>query len=89
MKNASMKNFHLPLPEDLYGDLRAEAERSSVTATTLARQALKEWLRQKRRSHLRHAIETYAAEAAGSTDDLDEGLESAAVARLMIDEESA
>lgn len=89
MKNKSMKNFHLPLPEDLYGDLRAEAERSSVTATTLARQALEEWLRQKRRSHLRRAIEVYAAEAAGSTDDLDEGLESAAVARLMIDEESA
>lgn len=89
MKNKSMKNFHLPLPEDLYGDLRAEAERSSVTATTLARQALEEWLRQKWRSHLRRAIEAYAAEAAGSTDDLDEGLESAAVARLMIDEESA
>lgn len=89
MKNATMKNFHLPLPEDLYGDLRAEAERSSVTATTLARQALEEWLQQKRRNHLRRAIETYAAEVAGSADDLDHGLESAAVARLLDDEESA
>jgi len=84
-----MKNFHLPLPEDLYGDLRARAERSSVTATTLARQALEEWLRQKRRSHLRRAIETCAAEVAGSPDDLDEGLESAAAARLLDAEESA
>lgn len=87
MKNASMKNFHLPLPEDLYGDLRAEAERSGVTATTLARQALEEWLRQKRRSHLRRAIETYATEVAGTPDDLDEELESAAAARLLDDKE--
>lgn len=89
MKSASMKNFHLPLPEDLYGDLRAEAERSSVTATTLARQALEEWLRQKRRSHLRREIETYATEVAGTPDDLDEELESAAAARLSDDKESA
>ena len=89
MKNTSMKNFHLPLPVDLYVDLRVEAERSSVTATTLARQALDEWLRQRRRSHLRREIEAYAEEVAGSPDDLDEELESAAVARLLDDEELA
>lgn len=87
MKNTSMKNFHLPLPEDLYGDLRAEAERSSVTATTLARQALGEWLRQKRRNNLRRDIQAYAEEVAGSQDDLDEELESAAAARLLDDED--
>jgi len=34
-----MKNFHLPLPEQTYTGLRAEAERTGVPATTLAREA--------------------------------------------------
>lgn len=32
-----MKNFHLPLPEQTYIRLRAEAERTQIPATTLAR----------------------------------------------------
>jgi hypothetical protein len=32
-----MKNFHLPLPDDIYAQLRTEAERAQVPATTLAR----------------------------------------------------
>jgi len=32
-----MKNFHLPLPEQTYANLRAEAERAQVPATALAR----------------------------------------------------
>jgi len=43
-----MKNFHLPLPEQTYAHLRAEAERMQVPATTLAREALDSWLRQHR-----------------------------------------
>ncbi len=86
MKNSAMKNFHLPLPEDLYTELRAEAERSHVPTTTLARQALEQWLREKRRSELRYAIEAYAAETAGSEADLDEALEHVAVEVLLQDE---
>ena len=40
-----MKNFHLPLPERTYTELRAEAERTQVPATTLAREAIDWWLR--------------------------------------------
>jgi hypothetical protein len=35
-----MKNLHLPLPEQTYTQLRAEAERTQVPATTLAREAI-------------------------------------------------
>ena len=35
-----MKNFHLPLPDQTYTGLRAEAERTGVPATTLAREAV-------------------------------------------------
>jgi len=35
-----MKNFHLPLPDDLYEHLRAAAEHSKVPATAIAREAI-------------------------------------------------
>ena len=44
-----MKNFHLPLPEQTYNHLRAEAERAQVPATALAREAIDWWLRQQLR----------------------------------------
>jgi predicted transcriptional regulator len=88
MKNSAMKNFHLPLPETLYAELRTEAERSNLPTTTLARQALEQWLKEKRRSALRRAIEAYAAETAGLQFDLDETLENAAVETMLADEGS-
>jgi len=42
-----MKNFHLPLPDQTYAHLRAEAERAEVPATALAREAIDWWLRQR------------------------------------------
>jgi hypothetical protein len=38
-----MKNFHLPLAERTYLQLRAEAERARVPATSLAREAINLW----------------------------------------------
>jgi hypothetical protein len=89
MRNSAMKNFHLPLPEDLFAELRTEAERSQIPTTTLARQALEQWLKDKRRADLRQAIESYAVEMAGSEFDLDEALEDAAVESLLDGEASA
>jgi hypothetical protein len=89
MKRSAMKNFHLPLPEDLYAELRTEAERSNIPTTTLARLALEQWLKDKRRADLRDAIEAYAVETAGSEFDLDEALENAAVETLLDGEASA
>jgi len=42
-----MKNFHLPLQEQTYAHLRAEAERARIPATTLAREAIDSWLQQQ------------------------------------------
>ena len=77
-----MKNFHLPLPEETYAQLRAEAGRAQVPATTLARQAIDLWLRHQRRVARHAAIAAYAEELAGTNLDLDPDLESAAIEHL-------
>ena len=78
-----MKNFHVPLPEQTYDNLRAEAERMQVPATTLAREAVDWWLRQQFRKSRQQAIAAYAAETAGTHLDLDSDLESAAIEHLV------
>lgn len=78
-----MKNFHLPLPEQTYTQLRAEAERTQVPATILAREAIDMWLRHQLRAARHAAISTYAAEMAGSGFDLDTDLESAGIEHLL------
>ena len=78
-----MKNFHLPLPEQTYTLLRAEAERTHVPATTLAREAIDSWLKYQARKARHDAIAAYAAEMAGTELDLDHDLESAGIEHLM------
>ena len=81
MQNAT-KNFHLPLPEQTYEDLRREADRKGRPATWVAREAIERWLEECRRSELHEAIAEYAAESRGSADDLDRSLEKAATDHL-------
>jgi hypothetical protein len=78
-----MKNFHLPLPEETYRGLRAEAARTGVPATTLAREAVDSWLRQQARKARHDAIASYATEMAGTRLDLDADLLSAGVEHLL------
>lgn len=78
-----MKNFHLPLPEQTYSLLRAEAERAQVPATTLAREAIDLWLREQRRKARHEEIAAYAADVAGSPSDLDPEFERAGVEYLL------
>lgn len=78
-----MKNFHLPLPEQTYLGLRAEAERTGLPATTLAREAVDWWLRQQARKARHDAIAAYASEMAGTRLDLDADLESAAIEHIL------
>jgi len=75
----ALRNFHLPPPEPLYRRLRDAAERINQPATTVARHAIETWLRQHRKAMVREAIAVYAANVAGTRDDLDETLESAAI----------
>ena len=78
-----MKNFHVPLPEQTYDHLRAEAERAQVPATILAREAIDSWLREQWRKTRHGAIAAYAAEMAGTDFDIDLDLESAAIEHLV------
>lgn len=87
-RTASNRNFHLPLPADLYDELRAEAERRGEAATTLARVALAEWLEARRRLVVAEAVTTYATTLAGTTDDLDPEVEAAGLATLHQDTRS-
>jgi hypothetical protein len=77
-----MKNFHLPLPDETYKDLRAAAERSRVPATALAREAIDLWLRQQMRRSRHDAISSYAAKMAGTPLDLDPDLAAAGIEHL-------
>jgi hypothetical protein len=76
-------NFHLPLPSDLHEMLRDEVERSGQPATTLARQALYDWLKQRRKQRLHEEIATYAAAHAGTEADLDPDLEQVSTRSLI------
>jgi hypothetical protein len=78
MKTATSHNFHVPLPKDVYSRLRSEAERQRKPATQLVKQAVEYWLDQQGKLMLHEEIARYAAESAGTADDLDETLASSA-----------
>lgn len=74
-----MKNFHLPLPEQTWSGLRAEAERAQVPATALAREAIDWWLREQAKKARHDQIASWVAEMAGTELDLDPDLEAAGI----------
>src|SRR3954453_6600828 len=55
-----MRNFHVPLTDETYDQLRTVAERSKVPATTLAREAIDFWLRHQLRKARYEAIVAFA-----------------------------
>ena len=82
MNSAPIHNFHLPLPSDVYLRLKEAAARESRPATSVAREAIEEWLRQRKRLAVKEQISTYAASMAGSREDLDPELETAGAEHL-------
>ena len=84
---AQSRNFHVPLPEELYDRLRAESRRREVPATQMVREAVEVWLDDAEQEALRHGIEAYAEEMAASSADLDEDLAESGLEHLD-DEES-
>jgi predicted DNA-binding protein len=84
MKNATITshNFHLPLPDPVYKRLKSAAKRHHKPATQLAKQALEQWLDEQERLAVHEEIAAYAAAVAGTGDDLDEALETAALEHL-------
>jgi hypothetical protein len=87
MKQSLLRNFHIPLPEDLYNRLKEEARRAKQPATVLARHAIELLIEQRRKAVLNEAIAAYAAKHAGTASDLDEELETASVEQLLSDDE--
>ncbi len=79
---AMLRNFHLPLPDDVYRALRDEATAVKQPATVIARQAIESWLRERKKAALREAIASYAAEHAGTPADLDTELAAAGLETL-------
>lgn len=78
-----MKNFHLPLPEETYEELKTEAQRNRIPATSMARHAIQSWLAARQKAQRRNAIAAYAASMAGTRFDLDATLERATVELLL------
>lgn len=78
-----MKNFHLPLPEQTWSGLRAEADRAQVPATALAREAIDCWLRERAKKVRHDQIASWASEMAGTHLDLDPDLEAVAIEHLV------
>jgi hypothetical protein len=79
----AIKNFHLPLPEGLYDELRAAAKDADQPATRFAQDLVRAGLDEWRRARRRQEISAYARQVAGSADDLDPDLERAGVQSLV------
>lgn len=82
MKAATMHNFHIPLPEQLYTRLREVAKHQHRPATQMAKQAVEYWLEEQERLALHEEITSYAAHTAGSLEDLDVQLEETGLKHL-------
>jgi|HubBroStandDraft_6_1064221.scaffolds.fasta_scaffold1188958_2 hypothetical protein len=80
-----MRNFHVALPEEVYVDLMAEAERMKRPATSIAREAIESWLRHRRTVSRHRAISEFARKFAGTKYDLDSQLEAAGAEHLAQD----
>lgn len=76
------RNLHVPLPEELYVELRTASEKTGRPATEIAREAISRWIDEQRRATRRAEIAAYAAANCGTEVDLDRDLERAAVAHL-------
>jgi predicted DNA-binding protein len=80
---AKKRNFHIPLPDKTYQELRRAAEEAKRPATQLVRDAIEHWLNEQRKNSLQREIEIYAQEHAGGCFDLDTELEASGVEHML------
>jgi hypothetical protein len=80
---SATKNFHLPLPEAFYDELRSAAREVDQPATRFAQELMRTGLDEWRRVRRRQQIAAYARQAAGSSEDLDPELERAGITSLV------
>jgi predicted DNA-binding protein len=86
MASCQFRNLHVPLPDHVHGRLKLRARTAGRPATTLAREAIEEWLRRREQETLDAEIGRYATAHAGTAADLDRDLEAAAVDLLAKEE---
>lgn len=82
MATGPLRNFHVPIPEETYARLRAEAVKAKRPATGLAREAIEQWLTERERLAVHESIAEYARAEAGTAADVDDVLERAASEEL-------
>jgi hypothetical protein len=75
---SAIHNLHVLLDSSQHAALRAESRRQKRPATSVARDAIAEYLRRKEREQLEQRLETWARAHAGSQADFDSALEAAA-----------
>lgn len=73
------KNFHVPLPEAFYDELRSVAREAGQPATRFAQELMRAGLNEWHRARRREQIAAYARQVAGSREDLDSELERAGI----------
>ncbi len=76
------RNFHVPLPEDLYLALQAEAAQLQRPANAVARDAIAHWVERQRQARIDQEILAYARDVAGTSADLDRDIEAAGLELL-------
>ena len=86
LPGSSVKKLSLPLPEDMHSELFDESRRTGVPATKLARAAIEDWLRRRKRERRREEIRRFATRHAGGEYDLNPVFESAAAEELSGDD---
>lgn len=77
------KNLHVPLPAELHADLKEQASHLGRPATAVARDAIEEWIRERKRERIAVELRAYATRMAGTGADLDAELEAAGVENSM------
>lgn len=73
------RNFHVPLPDDLYHALQDEARQLQRPANAPAREAIAQRIVVQRQARINQAILAYAEAMAGTAADLDPDLEAASL----------
>jgi hypothetical protein len=84
--NTHIKNFHLPLPANLYHQLQREAKVSRQPITKLARQVIEAWVHQRHKKAIENSLQNYVNLYAGTEFDLDEDLERTSIEHIMQEE---
>ncbi len=68
---ARIRNFHLPLPADLYQELSAAAQGEGEPTTVLARRAIRFFLELRRKREVGRQVREFALKYAGTDVDFD------------------